>query len=60
MGADREVRAMNYLKGREFVMRLSRPEEVELDGDLFGRASALRTWVEAGGLTVKVPRARWS
>jgi diacylglycerol kinase family enzyme len=60
MGADKAVRAMNYLKGSRFVMRLSRPEEVELDGDLFGRASALRTWVEAGGLTVKVPRARWS
>jgi len=56
MGADKAVRAMNYLKGSRFVMRLSRPEEVELDGDLFGRASALRTWVEAGGLTVKVPR----
>lgn len=56
MGADREVRAMNYLKGREFVMRLSRSEEVELDGDLFGRASALRTWVDPSSLTVKVPR----
>jgi diacylglycerol kinase family enzyme len=57
MGADHEVRAMNYLKGREFVMRLSRAEEVELDGDLFGRASALRTWVDPSSLTVKVPRA---
>ncbi|MFP3466576.1 diacylglycerol/lipid kinase family protein [Leifsonia sp. SIMBA_070] len=57
MGADREVRAMNYLKGREFVMRLSRAEEVELDGDLFGRASALRTWVDPSSLTVKVPRS---
>ncbi|MGO4536463.1 diacylglycerol/lipid kinase family protein [Leifsonia sp. 2MCAF36] len=57
MGADREVRAMNYFKGSEFIMRLSRPEEVELDGDLFGRASALRTWVDPSSLTVKVPRA---
>lgn len=55
MGADREVRAMNYLKGREFVMRLSRPQEVDLDGDLFGRASALRTWVDPLSLVVKVP-----
>jgi len=37
------------------VMRLSRAEEVELDGDLFGRASALRTWVDPSSLTVKVP-----
>ncbi|MGO4592464.1 diacylglycerol kinase family protein [Leifsonia sp. 2TAF2] len=57
MGADREVRAMNYLKGREFVMRLSRPQEVDLDGDLFGRASALRTWVDPSSLKVRVPRA---
>jgi len=57
MGADREVRAMNYLKGREFVMRLSRPQEVDLDGDLFGRASALRTWVDPSSLKVKVPAA---
>jgi diacylglycerol kinase family enzyme len=56
MGADHEVRAMNYLKGREFVMRLSRPQEVDLDGDLFGRASALRTWVDPSSLVVKVPR----
>ncbi|WP_175338810.1 diacylglycerol kinase family protein [Leifsonia sp. C5G2] len=55
MGADREVRAMNYLKGREFVMRLNRPQEVDLDGDLFGRASALRTWVDPLSLIVKVP-----
>ena len=55
MGADHEVRAMNYLRGSEFVMRLSRAEEVELDGDLFGRASALRTWVDPSSLTVKVP-----
>jgi len=57
MGADHEVRAMNYFKGSEFVMRLSRAEEVELDGDLFGRASALRTWVDPSSLTVKIPRA---
>jgi diacylglycerol kinase family enzyme len=56
MGADKEIRAMNYLKGSEFIMRLSRPEEVELDGDLFGRASALRTWVDPSSLVVKVPR----
>ena len=56
MGADHEVRAMNYLKGRELVLRLSRPEEVELDGDLFGRASAMRTYVDPGALRVRVPR----
>jgi diacylglycerol kinase family enzyme len=56
MGADKEVRAMNYLKGSEFVLRLSRPQEVELDGDLFGRASALKTWIDPRSLKVRVPK----
>lgn len=56
VGAGREVRALNYLKGREFVLRLSRPEEVELDGDLFGRVEAVRVRVEPGALAVRVPQ----
>jgi diacylglycerol kinase family enzyme len=55
MGLTKEVRALNYLKGRELVLRLQRPEEIELDGDGFGRAKALKTWIEKGGLTVRVP-----
>jgi diacylglycerol kinase family enzyme len=57
MGADKEVRAMNYLKGRELVISLNRPQDVELDGDLFGRASALRVRVDPGALRVRVPRS---
>lgn len=57
MGADKEVRAMNYLTGRELVLKLNRPQDVELDGDLFGRVSALRTRVDPGALLVRVPRA---
>lgn len=57
MGADKEVRAMNYLKGRELVVKLSSPQDVELDGDLFGRVSALRTRVDPGALRVRVPRS---
>ena len=34
---------------------LSRPEEVELDGDSFGRATAIRTWVDPKSLLVRVP-----
>jgi diacylglycerol kinase family enzyme len=55
MGATKEVRALNYLRGRELVMRLSRPEEIELDGDGFGKAVSVKTWVDAGGLVVRVP-----
>jgi diacylglycerol kinase family enzyme len=55
MGATKEVRALNYLKGRELVVRLGRPEEIELDGDGFGRAVALKTWVSPGGVLIRVP-----
>jgi len=50
-----DVDALRYVKGRRLDVVLSRPEEVELDGDSFGRADALRTWIDAGGLTVRMP-----
>ena len=52
---EREIRALNYLKGSELTMRLSRPEEIELDGDGFGKAVAIRTWVDPRALVVRVP-----
>ncbi|MDO9397109.1 MAG: diacylglycerol kinase family protein, partial [Herbiconiux sp.] len=55
MGLTKEVRALNYLKGRELVLKLQRPEEIELDGDGFGRAVALKTWIDEGGLVVRMP-----
>jgi diacylglycerol kinase family enzyme len=51
----REVKALNYLRGKTLRMRLSRPEEVELDGDPFGKAVGLVVRVAASGLTVRVP-----
>ncbi|WP_368496501.1 diacylglycerol kinase family protein [Herbiconiux sp. A18JL235] len=55
MGLTKEVRALNYLKGSSLTLRLQRPEEIELDGDGFGKAVALKTWVDAGSLIVRVP-----
>ena len=55
MGDTKEVRALNYLRGSELVLRLQRPEEIELDGDGFGKAVALKTWIDAGALKVRVP-----
>ncbi|HEV7813002.1 MAG TPA: diacylglycerol kinase family protein [Leifsonia sp.] len=55
MGLTKEVRALNYLRGKELVLKLSRPEEVELDGDSFGQATSIRTWVDPGSLIVRVP-----
>lgn len=51
----KEVKALNYIKGRRFTMTVSRPELIELDGDEFGQAVAIRTWVEPGKLRVRVP-----
>lgn len=33
----KEVRALRYLTGHELVVRMHKPEEVELDGDTFGK-----------------------
>jgi diacylglycerol kinase (ATP) len=55
MGLTKEVSALRYVKGRELVVRLEKPQEIELDGDPFGTTSAFRTWIEPGGLTVRVP-----
>ncbi|WP_424466907.1 diacylglycerol/lipid kinase family protein [Pseudoclavibacter helvolus] len=47
---------LRYETGTRFVARLSRPEEIELDGDSFGTAVAFNAWLDAGALTVRVPR----
>jgi diacylglycerol kinase family enzyme len=51
----KDVDALNYVKGRELIVKLRRPEEIELDGDDFGRATAFKARVIPGGLTVRVP-----
>ncbi len=51
-----EVRALAYLKGKEFTLRLEHPEEFELDGDRFGEAIGLRASVDHLALQVKVPQ----
>ncbi len=56
MGLRREIRTLRYLKGRRLILRLDQPEEYELDGDAFGAAIAIRTWVDPGALLVRTPR----
>lgn len=46
---------LHYQTGRKFVARVSRPEEIELDGDAFGKATAFNAWIEPGALKVRVP-----
>lgn len=55
MGATKEIRALNYLRGTELVVSLSRPEPIQLDGDGFGEASAFKTWIDPRSLLVRIP-----
>lgn len=52
---ERPSRALVYSTARTLDLRLTEPHEVELDGDAFGTAVALRVSVEPGALQVKVP-----
>ncbi|TFD56892.1 diacylglycerol kinase [Cryobacterium sp. Hh7] len=47
---------LRYDTGAIFSARFSRPEQIELDGDEFGRAVAFKAWIEPGQLRVRVPR----
>lgn len=53
----RDVRDVTYLTGRALDMSVEHPEQFQLDGDDFGEAKSVRTWVDAGALRVKVPAA---
>ncbi|MCW2898265.1 MAG: diacylglycerol kinase [Streptosporangiaceae bacterium] len=54
-GEQKNDKDLHYQTGRRFIARLSRPEEIELDGDGFGKASAFNAWIEPGALKVRVP-----
>ncbi|MCU1440924.1 MAG: diacylglycerol kinase [Rhodoglobus sp.] len=51
----KDARDVTYLTGRAFSMHVDIPQEFQLDGDQFGEALSVHTWVDAGALTVKVP-----
>ncbi|MBH0099325.1 NAD(+)/NADH kinase [Salinibacterium sp. NSLL150] len=52
----RDVRALSYVKAKQLTVRLSTAEEIELDGDGFGRAIAFKTRIKAGGLRIRMPQ----
>jgi diacylglycerol kinase family enzyme len=54
----KDVHALNYVKAKQMIMRLKTAEEIELDGDSFGRAIALKARVKPDGLRMRVPRPR--
>lgn len=52
--AAREERPLRYIRGQEFVARLERPDEFEIDGDPVGEVVAFKARIDAGGLRVRV------
>lgn len=46
---------LRYENGKRFTARLTKPDEIELDGDTFGKAVAFQAWVDPGSLLVRVP-----
>ncbi|TFC79617.1 diacylglycerol kinase [Cryobacterium cheniae] len=44
---------LRYETGSQFTARFSRPEEIELDGDGFGKAIAFKAWIEPRTLRVR-------
>jgi diacylglycerol kinase (ATP) len=53
-GEHRNDGELHYQTSTRLVVRLSKPEEIELDGDGFGRATAFSARLEPAALTVKV------
>ncbi|MGO4103104.1 diacylglycerol kinase family protein [Leifsonia sp. YAF41] len=53
-GRTKRIRALHYATGSELTVRLTRAHDIELDGDSFGTAQALKTWIEPGALTVRL------
>jgi diacylglycerol kinase (ATP) len=52
----REISALRYIKAERLAVTLESAEDIELDGDGFGLATGFTTWVDKGGLRVRVPR----
>ena len=51
----RDVRDVTYLTGKDFRLTLDDPQQFQLDGDEFGEAKSVHSWVDPGALEVKVP-----
>lgn len=52
----KEISALRYIKAEKLSVTLEHAEDIELDGDGFGIAVGFQTWVDKGGLRVRVPQ----
>jgi diacylglycerol kinase (ATP) len=53
MGETKKIRALQYDTAKSLTARFSRAEEIELDGDGFGKAVAFKTRIDPLALTVR-------
>ena len=53
----KDARDVTYFTGRAISMKVDVAQEFQLDGDEFGEARSVNTWVDPGALTVKMPAA---
>jgi diacylglycerol kinase family enzyme len=51
----RDVKDVRSFRGKRMTLNVDEPQEFELDGDEFGMATFVSTWVDPGALIVKVP-----
>jgi diacylglycerol kinase family enzyme len=52
----RDVKDVTYWTGKDLQLRVESPQDFQLDGDEFGEAVRVHTWVAPGALTVRIPR----
>jgi diacylglycerol kinase (ATP) len=50
-----DVKDVTYFQCSRLDITVEEPQEFQLDGDEFGKAKSVRTWLDPGALTVKVP-----
>lgn len=51
-----DLRALQYVQGRSLTARFDRPQDIQLDGDSFGRVTAVKVALHAGALNICVPK----
>lgn len=52
----RDVKDVAYFRGGRLAIEVDVPQEFQLDGDEFGQVVAVECWLDAGALTIKLPR----
>ncbi|MCU1552211.1 MAG: diacylglycerol kinase [Glaciihabitans sp.] len=55
MGEAKAIRALQYDTAASITAKFNRAEAIELDGDSFGKAVAIKSWIDPLALTVRLP-----